>query len=575
LKSKPFILDVVSEPFKGNIGLLNPTYLLRSRAGIIYLRWPLPRQLHPQNRASEIKVSLQTRNPRKALRLSRLMIHIGELYNNLGIACRMDYQALRTTLQDHFRKLREQAKVKIDATGGLNALDKSVYLSSLAIAEHANETDTPLSFTRSDDDLVARFIDHYSLDVAKETDLYEQLERDIKRGYRRYVKDVLAYEASVTEYDLDPIPNVLPHSQAVSVPARMSLVEVINGYIDEKRDGKNWANKTESEKLGHFELLKEILGAERDVRLLSPMDAKKVKDTLRVYPVNREKNEATRGSRPLSEILDLPGVPKLHTTSVNKYLQSYGDLFNWARQNGHVDQNLFAGLSIRQNKARNQDSRMSFTSEQIQSILDAILSNKDGLAKKDYQKWGPLIGIYTGARLNEIAQLHLKDVREEEGVWCFDFNDEGDRKSLKTEASRRIIPVHPQLIELGLMNHLEEMKRRGETKLFPSFTFDPKNGWGRHLSRHFNNTLLPKLGIKNPQLVFHSLRHTVVTMLMQAGIDEPIVQTLVGHTRRGVTQQNYFKRGYTIQQLYGAIQKLDYCLPLRELQVPFGIDTDS
>jgi len=299
LKSKPYILDVVSEPFKGNIGLLNPTYLLRSRAGIIYLRWPLPRQLHPQNRASEIKVSLQTRNPRKALRLSRLMIHIGELYNNLGIACRMDYQALRTTLQDHFRKLREQAKVKIDATGGLNALDKSVYLSSLAIAEHANETDTPLSFTRSDDDLVARFIDHYSLDVAKETDLYEQLERDIKRGYRRYVKDVLAYEASVTEYDLDPIPNVLPHSQAVSVPARMSLVEVINGYIDEKRDGKNWANKTESEKLGHFELLKEILGAERDVRLLSPMDAKKVKDTLRVYPVNREKNEATRGSRAL------------------------------------------------------------------------------------------------------------------------------------------------------------------------------------------------------------------------------------------------------------------------------------
>ena len=105
----------------------NPTFLVKSRNGVFYLRWPLPRQLHPQKKASDLKVSLQTREPRKALRLSRLMIHIGEQYNNVGIACRMDYQELRTILQRHFQELRDQTKKDIDATGGLPPADIDLY----------------------------------------------------------------------------------------------------------------------------------------------------------------------------------------------------------------------------------------------------------------------------------------------------------------------------------------------------------------------------------------------------------------------------------------------------------------
>jgi integrase len=545
--------------------LQNPTHLLKSRNGVFYLRWPLPRQLHPQKLASDIKVSLQTRDPRKALRLSRLMIHIGEQYNNVGIACRMDYQDLRTTLQNHFRELRDETKKEIDAAGGLSAFERDLYRSDLKIAEQANERGTPLSLTKPDDELLARFIDKYGLGIAKGTDQYDKLERDMKRGYRRFLQDVLAYDAEAADFDLDPPEqHIAPSAQTAPMQKGMSLADTIKGYTDEKRDGKNWAFKTEGEKLGHLELLKEILGADTDVKTLGALDAKKVKDTLRVYPVNREKNEATRGNRPLSEILGLPNVQTLHTTSVNKYLQSYGDLFNWAKQNGHVDHNVFAGLTIRQNKLRNQDSRTPFEPEQIRSILGAVLSNRDGLAKLDYQKWGPLLGVYTGARLNEVAQLEPKDIKQVDGIWCFDFNDDGDRKSLKNGASRRVTPVHQRLIQLGFLDYVDSLPRRTNQKLFPTFTYDQKNGWGRHLSRHFNNVLLPKLGMKSKELVFHSLRHTVITQLMRAGVDEPVAQSIVGHTRKGVTQQRYFRQGYSIQQLAAAIQKLDYSAPAPE-----------
>lgn len=91
-------------------------------------------------------------------------------------------------------------------------------------------------------------------------------------------------------------------------------------------------------------------------------------------------------------------------------------------------------------------------------------------------------------------------------------------KQLKTGASKRLVPIHSRLIELGLLDHVEAMRKKGAKKLFPDFSYCPKNGWGRSLGRWFNDTFLDKIGLTEKGLVFHSLRHTVVTFLMQANI---------------------------------------------------------
>jgi integrase len=102
------------------------------------------------------------------------------------------------------------------------------------------------------------------------------------------------------------------------------------------------------------------------------------------------------------------------------------------------------------------------------------------------------------------------------------------------------------------------MKRIKQTKLFPTFSYSPNNGWGRNLGRWFNEKLLPSLQIKSDALVFHSLRHTVVTCLSRAGVDQTFVKAIVGHQQAGVTQQVYFKQGYTVRQLSEALGKLHY-----------------
>lgn len=486
------------------------------------------------------------------------MSQIGERLNEYGITYRMRYDELRETLTDHFRQLLDEAKAEMKDTGPLSELDRQAYATSKRVAKQARKTDTPLSLVKSDDDLLARFIEKHGLDIQRGSAEYGWLDREMKLSFHGFVKAVLAYDKSLQRYDFE---NVTTSSTGDTIQppvvAGMTITEVATAYSKERQRGNAWAAKTSTEKADHIKLLEEILGSTTDVRKLTAMEAKRVKDTLLAYPRNRSKNPATRG-RPLADVLGLPNVEIIQVATINKYLQTYHELFEWAKQNHHTNENFFSGLTVKQTRKNKDGDRDAYTDEQIRLILQTVLHNERGLVTKPYQKWATLIGIYTGARLGEIAQLHLADIRQQDGVWVFDINEEGDRKSLKTSAARRLVPIHSKLIEAGLLEYVRTMIDKRATKLFPDFTYDPKNGWGRQQSRWFNERLLVQLGLKSRTRVFHSLRHTVNTRLLQAGVADPLVKSIIGHEQDGMTHKQYFKEGFTLQQRNDAMQKLDF-----------------
>lgn len=469
----------------------------------------------------------------------------------------MPYDQVRQLLKEHFQALLDQRRAAIATKGRLSSLDRETLKTSVQIAKQALRTGHPLSLVDDDSAFLATFMQRNGVSFAPGSEQFGWLSNEMKRSYRDYAKEVLAYDDSFDAYDFSASSN--GRAPTVSPPKQsgMSLQELGASYAREKQVGDNWVAKTKLEKADHIALLEEMLGSDFDAKTLTAAHAKRVKDTLLSYPKNREKNPATRGKK-LSEALLVHGVQIISVPTINKYLQTYNDMFEWARRNSHIEANLFAGLTIRQNKKRGQTERDAFTAEQARLIIEVIVGNDRGLVRKDYQKWGPLIAIYSGARLNEIAQIHLKDIRTEGGVWCFDFNEEDEGKHLKSTAARRLVPVHEELLRLGLLEHVRLLQDSGKQKLFPDFSYDPSNGWGRTLGRWFNEGLLPELNMKSKSLVFHSLRHTVITRLMQANVEEPIVKALVGHQQQGVTQQHYFKQGYTVAQLQRAISRLDY-----------------
>jgi integrase len=389
------------------------------------------------------------------------------------------------------------------------------------------------------------------------TDEYGILERDYRHAYRDALKSLLDYETKLRHYSFDQGSGTAAMIEANPVANNaLTIAQLAETYTAEKQRADSWVPKTILEKSDHIALLNEALGETTTLDTLNALSARKVKEVLSHYPKNRSKNPATRG-KSLEEVIKLVGVDRIQVPTINKYLQTYSDMFEWAHKNGLIEKNHFSGLAIRVRRDR-KHGRSAFSPDQMASILRVVTDETSPLTGKAYRKWGPLIGAYTGARLNEIAQLALSDFIEKDGIWCFDINDAGDGKHLKTTAAKRIVPVHPQLIELGLLDYVESMKKKQCLKLFPDFSYSPNNGWGRTLGRWFNESLLPALRIKSEDLVFHSLRHTVITHLSQAGVDQTFVKAIVGHQQAGVTQQVYFKAGYTVAQLSDALSKLKY-----------------
>lgn len=467
----------------------------------------------------------------------------------------MRYDEIREALKKHFQDALARQKSEMAAHGRLSAINATALQNGLGFADEAVSTGADIIPYSSDDSLAVRFAEQYQLPLAPGSAAFETFKTEMRKAYRDYCAAVLAHDQSFESFDFDE--TVIPLSPTFAKPTSgptQTLTDVAAKFMTEQKKAESWVKRTEDQKRQHLELLDQILGPEIDIAKVTSTDVQRVKEILLTYPRNRNKIEATR-NRSIDELSKLRGYEKLSVRTINSYLQTYAGLFSWAKRNRYVLENLFDGANVKESKKQAEAAqREAFSHAQIDMILSELLNNTSGLINKEYQKWGPLIGLYTGARLNEICQIDLSDIKEDAGIWYFDINDEGDEKHLKTTASRRIVPVHDQLVALGFLEYVEALRARGQTRLFPDFSFSAKEGYGRPLSRWFNERFLVQLGIKSKDLVFHSFRHGMVTRLLRAGVEENLVKAIVGHTRQGVTQQHYFKQGYTLAQMQAALR---------------------
>lgn len=135
--------------------------------------------------------------------------------------------------------------------------------------------------------------------------------------------------------------------------------------------------------------------------------------------------------------------------------------------------------------------------------------------------WLPHIGLFTGARVNEICQLNpqtdiLQD--DESGVWYFwitadSVADPRVRKSVKTGDSRKV-PIHHKLIELGILDYVDRVKAKGHKLLFPDWSPINRRASGeaeKWFRQFLRNTDLRDETPGATILGMHAFRHTLLT----------------------------------------------------------------
>ena len=158
-------------------------------------------------------------------------------------------------------------------------------------------------------------------------------------------------------------------------------------------------------------------------------------------------------------------------TANSKYLALVEAFFDWCQSGGRIDENPAKGVRIKSPKSgAGALKRGTFTVDHLRSMFGAPLfvgcEDKDHIYRtgtvqvRDHRFWLPLLGLWTGARLNELCQLGVEDVGEVEGILCLDINKNGGKR-LKSKAAKRLIPVHPTLVQLGFRTYAEECRVKG------------------------------------------------------------------------------------------------------------------
>ena len=223
---------------------------------------------------------------------------------------------------------------------------------------------------------------------------------------------------------------------------KLLLSQLINNYCESQLADKAWKPRMLPDHRNRLEDLVYILG-DIDAASVTRQQMRHVKNVLSKLPASRKKKKEFKG-KTVEEILQMNYDKTLSSKSINDRLEAISSMFRWATREKILVDNPAIGLRVVDDTPE-IEKVAPFTIQDIQKIFfsgDYKLSSFENPA----QFWVPLIGLYTGMRLEEICQLYCKDVYEDEdGIYIIDINlnDGGiNDKELKTKNAIRKIPVH-------------------------------------------------------------------------------------------------------------------------------------
>lgn len=142
-------------------------------------------------------------------------------------------------------------------------------------------------------------------------------------------------------------------------------------------------------------------------------------------------------------------------------------------------------------------------------------------------------------RREEIAGIGVDCIREEDGIAFFDVITTTDRR-IKTAASKRRIPLHDDLVNLGLLEVVSAARKSGNRLLFPDL-IEPKGKiMGRKPGRHMEKLVAVIWGDAGRGLSLNSARHYVQHVLdLDKEVPAKVARDIMGHEGKDVHDSVY------------------------------------
>lgn len=323
-----------------------------------------------------------------------------------------------------------------------------------------------------------------------------------------------------------------------------SLDDLIRDFSNDPGRGTHSA-KTDLDYGMIFRVMRDVIGPRKAVTEITREDCTRVRDQLMALPRDATKKYP---GKLLTKIVRKEGEAGLRTRTINSHLSKMSSLLAFAVAEDRRLSSPALKLQIAETaEEQEEEGRRSFTLDELNAMFTAPLfvgCRDDGrnFAKVGPNRprrsrfWVPLIALYSGLRQTEICQLTTSDIAIENGVPVIQVRKSDPSQKLKTQSARRYVPIHPELIRIGLLAYANNLRREGEVHLFPELRADVRGYKGAVFQKRFNSFRV-SIGITDPNAVFHSFRHTWRDAMRNAGIHTEMAQVLGGWAGVGQDQR--------------------------------------
>jgi len=340
---------------------------------------------------------------------------------------------------------------------------------------------------------------------------------------------------------------------------RRTISELIHAYAKAKEE--RWTPATHAAYEPVFRLLKDVLGAQRDLETIDRDEARRTFEIVKQLPRNMGKHKELKGLTVPQAIKAAKrlGLPTIGPRTINDgYMTRISSMFAWAVDEQWIASNPFRNLRV-VDPVDPADKRSAFTVEQLNRIFASEPWKPRDEAPRGRPSlfWGPLVALFMGLRRGEICGLMLDDIETVNGIPVIHVRPNEVRR-LKTGSSRRVLPVHGKLVEMGFLDFVTRQRAAGHRLLFPESYQGPNGLWGDHLSDWFSRKL-KKLGMANGRLSFHSFRHSFEDALREAGLHGTAEgRYLAGRTSTRSDVSAAYGSGYSTTRLHELINRIEY-----------------
>ncbi|EMB9224115.1 site-specific integrase [Vibrio alginolyticus] len=526
------------------------------QTGVYYFRMAVPKKLVPIIGKTVFKKSLQTKNlseakPRftECLFDAQKQIAVAQLKlsnsSNVELNVR-DCAIIAERWYEHVKNEVDTSgnydlflKRDVDAEGTAREFGLS---DTLSICGNEVDTATPDQLQELAGELkefIVAQLDREGLVVSSHSESFRQLavafyhyiHRIEALCRARYNRDY-GYEAvsnPIADKPLSVNPLANKHQPKRKKASQYSISNVFKRY-HQSETLKDKDAKALYEAGLQIERLIEVIG-DLDVTEVTRAHIVEFRDTLLQLPKSKIASIRNRPLLEQIELVKIQGLETLSATTVKNCLRKTSVVFSYAVELGIIDSNPHVGVRVATAEKKTEANEgKGYTDSEMRRLFQADVFN-DVNARKPYGMacyWVPLLCRYTGARLEEMSQLHKSDVSQSDsGIHYLNIR-RGEGQSVKNNSSLRHVPIPAHLIELGFLDYVAE----SVGFLFPELKENKYGKKSAALSKWWGQTVR-SLGIHTTQPA-HAFRHTFKTALRRLGIADTVSDAITGHTPAGV-----------------------------------------